>query len=156
MSDRKATTLRDLINAVEREAANAPDLLAAVGRVIKAAQAAETDPYTLVGVLLEGAAVSIAGMPPEMRRSVAVDAICILCDRLQPFSELRDGSLLIGEPAGPHGATDQRSPGSTPSADNNQLRARAIAAVAKTLFWLDALDRAEKQKEGPRHGRPKS
>jgi hypothetical protein len=80
---RTSRAVRKLSSQAERAAAQAPDPLADLSRVIKIAMQGETDPYVMLGVLLEGIAQTlVTRIPPERHDSTLAAALVTLRQRL--------------------------------------------------------------------------
>lgn len=72
-----------LIQAVEATAASHPDLMAAVVRAVEQADAAEADPYMLLGVLVESLVRTINRMPGSARQIAATATLRFFLARMR-------------------------------------------------------------------------
>jgi hypothetical protein len=72
-----------LSQQAQRAAAEAPDPLAGLSAAIKTALASETDPYVMLGVLLEGATQTLLQhIPVERRLGTLSAALVMFSERL--------------------------------------------------------------------------
>lgn len=80
---RTSRAVRKLSSQAEQAAAQAPDPLADLSRTIKIALQGETDPYVMLGVLVEGMAQTlVTRIPPERHHSTLAAALVTLRQRL--------------------------------------------------------------------------
>jgi hypothetical protein len=83
MSRRRFPALDDLIRQAEQAAAEKPDLVGLLVEMIRLAGDRGTDPYLLVGLIVEGAVETLAKhIPPERRRDAGAAMLKLLLDRL--------------------------------------------------------------------------
>ncbi|HTW70390.1 MAG TPA: hypothetical protein VME47_10920 [Acetobacteraceae bacterium] len=80
---RTSRAVRTLSSQAEQAAAQAPDPLAELSRAIKIALQGETDPYVMLGVLVEGIAQTlVTRIPPGRHDSTLAAAMVTLRERL--------------------------------------------------------------------------
>ena len=80
---RTSRAVRKLSSQAAEAAARAPDPLADLSAAIKLALQQETDPYVMLGVLLEGVTQTlVARIPPERHRTALAAALVMLRQRL--------------------------------------------------------------------------
>ena len=80
---RASRTVRKLSSQAAEAAAQAPDPLADLAVTIKAALQSETDPYVLLGVLLEGVTQTlITRIPPARHADTLAAGLATLRERL--------------------------------------------------------------------------
>jgi hypothetical protein len=80
---RSSRTVRKLSSQATEAAANAPDPLANLSVAIKVALQSETDPYVMLGVLLEGVTQTlITRIPPERHPATLAAGLTTLRERL--------------------------------------------------------------------------
>ena len=78
-----ARAVRRLITQVEQAAAQAPDPLADLSRMIKVCLESEADPYVMLGVLVEGMTQTlVTRIPPERHATTVAAALVTLRERL--------------------------------------------------------------------------
>ena len=81
--NRTSCAVRKLSSQAEQAAAQAPDPLADLSRAIKIALQGETDPYVMLGVLVEGTVQTLVlRIPPERHCSTVAAAMVTLRQRL--------------------------------------------------------------------------
>jgi hypothetical protein len=91
MPDRPFPAVDALIRRVQRVAADRPDPRVILAEVIRMIGASEADPYEILGVLVEGAAHTLAKyIPPERQTDTAAELLRLLTDRLQAHGITRD------------------------------------------------------------------
>jgi len=91
MPDRPYRAVDELIRRVQRVAANRPDPLHILAETISLIGESDVDPYAILGVLIEGAAHTIARhIPTERRAETAVTLLHLLGERLDSHG-LRGG-----------------------------------------------------------------
>jgi hypothetical protein len=74
----------NLISQAEAAAAAQPDPARLLADLIKMVSAHGADPYLTMGILIEGAAYTLAGnIPPERQGEVAVNMMRLLRDRMR-------------------------------------------------------------------------
>lgn len=80
---RTSRVVRKLSRQAAQAAAQAPDPLADLSAVIKLALQSETDPYVMLGVLVEGMTQTlVTRIPPERHRSTLAATLVTLRQRL--------------------------------------------------------------------------
>jgi hypothetical protein len=80
---RTSRAVRKLSSQAEQAAAQAPDPLADMSRAIRSALQGETDPYVMLGVLVEGVAQTmVTRIPPQRHNSTLAAALVTLGQRL--------------------------------------------------------------------------
>ena len=72
-----------LIHLAEEAAANQPDLMAVVVHAVEQANAADADPYILLGVLVESLVQTLNRMPGPARQIAANATLSFLLARLR-------------------------------------------------------------------------
>ena len=81
--ERKFTAVTELIERVERSTQDGTDPIDRLVDDIKATMLSASEPYVLIGVLLEGIVQTVLRQLPEPeRRDTAFGLIGLLCDRL--------------------------------------------------------------------------
>jgi hypothetical protein len=84
MPDRPYPAIDALIRRVQRVAADRPDPTHILAEVISMIGASEADPYTVLGVLVEGAVHTLAQhIPPERQTETATTLLELLQERLK-------------------------------------------------------------------------
>ncbi len=84
MPDRPFRAVDELIRRVKRVAADRPDPVHILAQTISIVGESDADPYAVLGVLVEGAAHTIAQyFPAERQAETAVMLIELLADRLR-------------------------------------------------------------------------
>jgi hypothetical protein len=84
MPDRPYQAIDALIRRVQRVAADRPDPTHILAEVISMIGASEADPYTVLGVLVEGAALTVAQhIPTERQADTAATLLQLLQERLK-------------------------------------------------------------------------
>ena len=84
MPDRPFPALDALIRRVQRVAANRPDPMRILAQTISLTGAIDADPHAVLGVLIEGAAHTIAThIPAEHREETAKTVFQLLEERLK-------------------------------------------------------------------------
>jgi hypothetical protein len=84
MPDRPYPALDALIRRVQRVAKDRPDPTHILAEVISMIGASEADPYTVLGVLVEGAAHTLVRhIPPERQAETAAMLLQLVQDRLK-------------------------------------------------------------------------
>jgi hypothetical protein len=93
MPDRPYPAIDALIRRVQRVAANRPDPTHILAEVISMIGASEADPYTVLGVLVEGAVHTLVQhIPPERQADTAAMLMELLEERLQARGLTRQGT----------------------------------------------------------------
>jgi hypothetical protein len=86
MQSRSFAAVDDLVQQAERAAAAKPDQIRLVIELVKLVGDGGTDPYLLIGVLLEGAVHTLAThIPPERQRETTEQLGRILTERLKAY-----------------------------------------------------------------------
>jgi hypothetical protein len=81
--NRTSRAVKKLSSQAEQAAAHAPDPLADLSRATKIAMQGETDPYVMLGVLVEGMVQTlVTRIPPERHGSTLAAAMVTLRERL--------------------------------------------------------------------------
>jgi hypothetical protein len=84
MPERPFPAVHALIRRVQRVAADRPDPRVILAEVIRMIGASEADPYEILGVLVEGAAHTLAEhIPPERQADTAAELRQLLIERLK-------------------------------------------------------------------------
>ena len=84
MPDRPFRAVDELIRRVERVAADRPDPIYILAQMISIVGESDVDPYAVLGVLLEGAAHTIARHIPAERQADTAEALVeLLAERLK-------------------------------------------------------------------------
>jgi hypothetical protein len=84
MPDRPFRAVDELIRRVQRVAAGRPDPTHILAQMISMIGEAEADPYAILGVLIEGAAHTLARhIPPERQADTAAMLVQLLEERLK-------------------------------------------------------------------------
>jgi hypothetical protein len=84
MPDRPFRAVDELIRRVKRVAADRPDPVHILAQMISIVGESDADPYAVLGVLIEGAAHTLARyFPPERQAETAVMLKELLEDRLR-------------------------------------------------------------------------
>ena len=84
MHDRSFPAVDDLIRQVEQAVVTKPDQIRLVAELVKLIGDGGADPYTLIGVLLEGAVHTLAThIPPQRQRETTEQLGRILVERLK-------------------------------------------------------------------------
>jgi hypothetical protein len=87
MPDRPFKAVDDLIRRVRRVAADRPDPLHVLAQMISMIGESDADPYAIMGVLIEGAAHTLARhVPAERRPDTAITLVQLLEARLAAHS----------------------------------------------------------------------
>jgi hypothetical protein len=86
MQSRSFPAVDHLIRQAERAAAAKPDQIRLVAELVKLVGDGGSDPYLLIGVLLEGAVYTLAThIPPERQRETTEQLGRILVERLKAY-----------------------------------------------------------------------
>jgi hypothetical protein len=84
MPDRPFRAVDELIRRVQRVAANRPDPVHILAQTIRMIGESDVDPYAILGVLIEGAAHTLAQhVPPERQTDTTATLMQLLEERLQ-------------------------------------------------------------------------
>ena len=84
MPDRRFRAVDKLIRRVQRVAADRPDLTYILAQMITMIGESDVDPYAVLGVLIEGAAHTVAGhIPAEHQPDAAATLVRLLEERLK-------------------------------------------------------------------------
>jgi len=84
MPDRRYLTLDTLIRQANRISDREPDSLQLLAHMLRLALDDGADPYLLVGVLVEGAALAVTEyVPPQLQPEAAVSVVDLLAERLR-------------------------------------------------------------------------
>ena len=84
MPDRPFRAVDELIRRVQRVAADRPDPLHILAQMISMIGESDVDPYAILGVLIEGAAHTLARhVPAERQADTAMTLLELLEDRLK-------------------------------------------------------------------------
>jgi hypothetical protein len=82
--DRPFPVVKAIVRRAERIASKRPDPTAILADVIRQTAARDADPYLVLGVLIEGAAHTLAArIPSERRGDTAMALLQLLSDRLK-------------------------------------------------------------------------
>ncbi len=91
MPDRPFRALDELIRRVERVAADRPDPLHVLSQMISMIGESDVDPYAVLGVLIEGAAHTVARhIPTDRQADSASTLVQLLRERLQAHRVVGD------------------------------------------------------------------
>jgi hypothetical protein len=91
MSDRPFRAVDDLIRRVQRVAADRPDPMHILGQMIVMIGETDVDPYAVLGVLIEGAAHTLAQhVPAERQPETAATLMRLLQERLKAHRLIDD------------------------------------------------------------------
>jgi hypothetical protein len=83
MSDRPFQAVDDLIRRVQRVAADRPDPMHILAQMISMIGQSDVDPYVVLGILVEGAAHTLAQhVPAERQADTAATLMQLLRERL--------------------------------------------------------------------------
>ena len=84
MPDRSYPAVEALVRRVQRVAASRPDPLHILAATISMTDTIGMDPYAVLGVLIEGAAQTLAQqIPPEQQAQAAAELIALMQERLK-------------------------------------------------------------------------
>jgi hypothetical protein len=93
MPDRPFRAVDELIRRVQRVAADRPDPMHVLAQMISMIGESEVDPYVVLGVLIEGAAHTLAQhIPTERQAETATTLVQLLEERLKAYG-LRSDDL---------------------------------------------------------------
>jgi hypothetical protein len=93
MPDRPFRAVDELIRRVQRVAADRPDPMHVLAQMISMIGESEVDPYVVLGVLIEGAAHTLAQhIPIERQAETATTLVQLLEERLKAYG-LRSDDL---------------------------------------------------------------
>jgi hypothetical protein len=93
MPDRPFRAVDELIRRVQRAAADRPDPMHVLAQMISMIGESEVDPYVVLGVLIEGAAHTLAQhIPTERQAETATTLVQLLEERLKAYG-LRSDDL---------------------------------------------------------------
>jgi hypothetical protein len=92
MPDRPFRAVDELIRRVQRVAADRPDPVHILAQMINMIAASDADPYAVMGVLIEGAAHTLAHqIPPERQTDTAMTLVELLGERIKAHGLATDG-----------------------------------------------------------------